>query len=110
MPILPKKFEPREKVFVDEDRHPAVVLRVLSDRVVVAKGTGTLHPKSPSIAVDLRSQAGLSLHLEKTTYFHEFDLHAIEHGKVIRPRDGGRCSILLFKQLEELFAMRLSKE
>ena len=88
---------------------PGVVLRLI-DRdgrlfAFVPWGTGTLRPDRRHVAVDHRAAAGVSLELEKPTYFYAGNVW-IGPAAQLEPRRSS-CPPELMNALRGLFGLRL---
>lgn len=89
-------------VWVDHfGEHPAVVLDVYEDKLLVICGTTKERPGEQQVLVRPRSPAAIALGLSAPTYFRKSGIAVIVLEKVTRS-SGKRCPPNVFHSLEEL--------
>ena len=97
-------LKPGDGVLVDNHGiHPAVVLRVADDSVVVICGTGTRRRDFDFVEVKPRSRAAMAMGLHKSTYFYPAGVAVIQDAGAIQKKTR-RCPPNIFHKLEALAA------
>jgi len=95
--------------FAGTKQRPAVVMRLVGDRVVVMYGSGT-EPPDPAVRrvrVDPSSRSGKAMRLEKVTFFAARSVAVVSTGSLVE-LDGPRCPPGTFLQLAEIMGLSIT--